>query len=359
MERDIINYSQCWEDPAVLRAALAINAGDSVLSVTSGGDNTLALFLEGPKKIISIDVNPVQNFLLELKMQAAKSLDYREYVEFLGARPSYRRIALFEKIRIHLSPEASAWFSSHKSLIAKGILAGGRFERFLTEFRQYVLPLIHTQKVVKFFLMAPSIELQRQFYRNRWNTRRWRFFFRIISCRFILEHFARQRGMFTYTEKGAIAQKYFERLEKNFTEISFDNNYFMHFCLTGDHGKSLPPYLDEINFNLFKDRSQNLSIVTADLLSYLKSVPEQSFSKFNLSDIFEALPPETNDDLWYEIVRTAKDNAVVVYWSNLVERSYPSSLATSIRADKDLENQLRAKDRVFFYGSFHVNTIFK
>ena len=58
MTKQIINYSQCWEDPAVLNEALAINSQDIVLSITSGGDNTLALLLRNPQRVISIDLNP-------------------------------------------------------------------------------------------------------------------------------------------------------------------------------------------------------------------------------------------------------------------------------------------------------------
>ena len=98
MTNQIINYSQCWEDPILLNEALAINSQDIVLSVTSGGDNSLALLLKKPHKVISIDSNVAQKYLLELKSAAIGSLSHEELLEFLGAKKSSHREELFEKI---------------------------------------------------------------------------------------------------------------------------------------------------------------------------------------------------------------------------------------------------------------------
>ena len=89
MDENIINYSQCWEDPEILMKALNINTDDIVLSVTSGGDNTIALLLSNPQKVIAIDLNPAQNYLLELKLAATKVLSYDEYLSFLGITESF------------------------------------------------------------------------------------------------------------------------------------------------------------------------------------------------------------------------------------------------------------------------------
>ena len=61
MNKKIINYSQCWEDPFILLEALSICENDCVISITSGGDNTIALLLAKPKKIVSIDLISVND----------------------------------------------------------------------------------------------------------------------------------------------------------------------------------------------------------------------------------------------------------------------------------------------------------
>lgn len=360
MDKENINYSQCWEDPQVIIEALSIHPTDRVLSITSGGDNTLALLLADAKKVDSIDLNPTQNYLLELKKSAAKYLAYDEYLELMGVRASERRKALFEKVESSLSPAAATWWSNQQNLIERGIIHCGRFERFTVTFARYVLPLIHSRGTILEFLTCRDIQEQKDFYKNRWNSWRWRFFFGLASNRLMLRRFARQKGMFSYAGGQTVADVYRERLERHLTSVLMRGNYFLHYSLTGEYGEDLPPYLEERGYQqLRKIPESTLSITTDNLLNYLRSMPDNSFSKFNLSDIFEALSPEENDIVWQEIIRTAKSGATVAYWNNLVRRSYPAHQSALIRTNENQLSQLRAKDRVFFYDSFHAHTIFK
>ncbi len=360
MNKNLINYSQCWEDYDLIKKALSIHADDSVLSITSGGDNTLALLLSEPHRIVSVDINMSQNYLLELKMSSAKSLTYDEYLEFLGVVDSRRRISLFEKVHVHLSPSVKMWWLDHENLLNAGVINCGRFERFTIWFAKYILPLVHSKKIISKFLSIDSIEEQRSFYYGTWDSRRWRFLFGLASNRLMLKRFARQRGMFGQSEGRDLANMFLERLERKLDSVLVNSNFYLHYSLIGKYGDDLPPYLQKNAHSFLKKNSNSvLSIITSDLLGYLKSTPNNTFSKFNLSDIFEALSPGENDVLWEEIVRTAKNDAVVVYWNNLVCRTYPARLSDHIKTNEKIERELTAKDKVFFYGSFHVNTITK
>ena len=232
MDKDIINYSQCWEDPDILTKALKISADDIVLSVTSGGDNAIALLLCNPQKITSIDLNYAQNYLLELKLTAAKVLTYDEYLSFLGITDSSNRGDSFSKVKQYLTPEASLFWSNHYTAIETGVINSGRFEKFLNSFRKYLLPLVHSSKTITQFVTVSSLKQQREFYNNRWNTKRWRMYFRLATSRSILKYFARQRGMFKYTKMKMVSDEYLKRLKSNLSNIPLTNNYFLHYCLT-------------------------------------------------------------------------------------------------------------------------------
>ncbi|KKQ58126.1 MAG: S-adenosylmethionine:diacylglycerol 3-amino-3-carboxypropyl transferase-like protein [Microgenomates group bacterium GW2011_GWC1_38_14] len=360
MNKESINYSQCWEDPRILLEALVIGKEDCVLSVTSGGDNTLALLLAGPKKIFSVDLNAAQNHLLELKRAAAKNLNYEEYLEFLGVQESARRMKLFRNIHTDMPSVSQVWWLSHTSLIKQGLVNCGRFERFTSWFARYLLPLIHSKKIISKLLSCRNIDEQKVFYRDWWDTRRWRFFFGLASNRLTLRRFARQRGMFVYVEGETVVDVYRKRLERHLALVPIQGNFFLHYSLTGKYGDALPTYLEEKGYARLRTAPESvLSLVTANLLNYLQSMPADTFSKFNLSDVFEALSQTENDILWEQIIRTAKPGAIVAYWNNLVPRSYPTHLSPKINTDDNHTSQLRAKDRVFFYDSFHAHTILK
>jgi len=355
-----INYSQCWEDSRVLLSALQISQNDVVLSITSGGDNTLAILTQKPEKVVSVDLNNSQNYLLELKLAAIKKLNYQDFLEFLGVKDSSQRTELFKRIQESLSFEARQWWQDHVCLIEKGVINSGRFEKFLQIFAKFVLPAIHSKKTVYEFLNISDLSQQRNFYNHTWNNWRWGFFFKVFSSRIILKKFARQKGIFKYADEPDVGKIYFQRFQKNLQNISVKDNYFVRYCFTGLYDlSSLPPYLEDKNKDLLKDSKTPIDIVTDSVFEYLKKTPDNYFSKFNLSDIFESLSNEENNDLWAEIMRTAKNNAVVTYWNNLVERKYPDYLSKNISDDKNTAERLCKADRAPFYGNFYINKIVK
>src|SRR3989344_5811115 len=116
MAENPINYSMCWEDPTVLREALDVQSDDRVISITSGGDNSLVLLLAKPKEVVSVDINFAQNYLLELKRATALTLEYDEFLEFLGAKKSADRLKFFNTVAPLLSPSIRQWWLEHSEL---------------------------------------------------------------------------------------------------------------------------------------------------------------------------------------------------------------------------------------------------
>lgn len=360
MNKEIINYSQCWEDTEILLEALKISNDDIVLSITSGGDNTITLLLCNPIRITSIDLIPGQNHLLELKLAAAKALNYKDYLSFLGVRDSSNRNNLFLRVKPHLTTKASLFWNNHYTAIEKGVLNSGRFEKFLNLFRKYLLPLVHSNKIVTQFIEISSLEEQRKFYKKYWNTKRWRIYFRLATSSYVLKYLARQRGMYKYTKMKIVSSDYLKRLDSNLFNVPISDNYFLHYCLTGRFTKVLPPYLQEkVHTLLRKNKISNLSIVSSDILTHLKSAPDNSYTKFNLSDIFEALSDEEANSIWEEIIRVSKNGATVVYWDNLLPRPVPPGFSGIVKVEKQLQEKLFQKDRVFFYGGLHIYKVDK
>ena len=49
---EIIRYAQCWEDADILVKGLDVKEGDVCLSIASAGDNSFAMLVNNPKKVI-------------------------------------------------------------------------------------------------------------------------------------------------------------------------------------------------------------------------------------------------------------------------------------------------------------------
>src|ERR1700733_5579116 len=131
-------FGMSWEDPASDRRALAIQPGETLLTVTSGACNTLTLLLEDPGKVYAVDINPSQSYLLELKRAAVRHLEYDELRAFLGLAPSGERLQIFERLRGDLSEAALGYWRGKPEAVRKGGVNAGKYESFIRLLRRFV-----------------------------------------------------------------------------------------------------------------------------------------------------------------------------------------------------------------------------
>ncbi|MBF8249334.1 MAG: hypothetical protein HW374_2134, partial [Bacteroidetes bacterium] len=176
---DDVLYAQCWEDPQLDRAAFGIGKDDVVFSITSGGCNTLTFLLDNPRKVIALDLNPYQNFVLELKIAAFKKLSHDEILEFLGVRDSTKRLDLYRILRNELREESRRYWDGETQKIERGIIHCGRFEAYMRLLRGWVQRLIGASTVKKLFEVVSPAERAR-FYREQWANGWWWLFTRIL-----------------------------------------------------------------------------------------------------------------------------------------------------------------------------------
>lgn len=93
-------YAFTWEDPREDHNILKFSRNDTVLAITSAGDNILAYasLPDPPRKIHAVDLNPCQNHLLELKLASFKTLSRDQIWQMFGEG----RIADFRKLLLRL-----------------------------------------------------------------------------------------------------------------------------------------------------------------------------------------------------------------------------------------------------------------
>lgn len=106
-------YAFTWEDPREDMNLLNIGSDDSILAITSAGDNLLhyACLPKPPRKIHGVDLNPCQNHLLELKLACfkAKLAQHKIWQLFgegkLEDKSEFMHL-LIEKLSPHMSSNA-------------------------------------------------------------------------------------------------------------------------------------------------------------------------------------------------------------------------------------------------------------
>jgi len=102
-------YAFTWEDPREDNNILQFNSDDTVLAITSAGDNILhyASLPNPPKRIHAVDLNPAQNHLLELKLACFRSLSHDQIWSIFGeGKIANFTDLLIDKLSVHMSSQA-------------------------------------------------------------------------------------------------------------------------------------------------------------------------------------------------------------------------------------------------------------
>jgi len=110
-------YAFNWEDPRVDQRLLNIGRDDVVLAITSAGDNVLDYLLECPRRVHSVDLNPNQNHLLELKVASFVALGHADVWKLFGeGRHQQFRELLISKLSPHMSSQALQHWLNHTNV---------------------------------------------------------------------------------------------------------------------------------------------------------------------------------------------------------------------------------------------------
>jgi len=358
--KDIL-YAQCWEDPQIDREAFKITPDDVVFSITSGGCNALAFLIDNPQKIVALDLNPQQHFLLDLKISAFKALSYDELLEFMGVRESRDRFQLYERIRDFLSAESTRFWDGQQKKIQRGIIHCGRYEAYMRLLKRIVItPLIRRKTLMKFFETENPTERTVLFHK-KWENFRWWFLTRIMLSRRLNTLFF-DKAFFAFLDvKFSFGSHFAEKVKQAITQLPMKENNFLSYILLGKFydENNLPQYLKRENYGIIRSRVDRIEIVTDSCENYFSSLHDSSISKFNFTNIFEWMSDDAYENLLKETVRVAKDRAILTYRNLLVFREHHSTLNKNIRSLKKIAKSLHEKDLSFIYNNYVVEEIHK
>lgn len=348
-----INYSSSNEDSESERLALQLNSEDTVLCITGSGARSLDLLIDSPKEIVSIDFNPAQNFLLELKIAAFKSLTYDQLMEFLGVRTSENRVIMFDQLKLHLSAKALDFWQKHTHLIQAGVLYCGTWERLLKKMLKYSY---FRRRKIKKLMTANTLEAQQKIWVSKWDNPSWRFFLRLLSSRFLWVTVVREPGAKLIPKDFNVKQYIKDRLDYMAMNFKLSENHYANLLFNGRYMKScvLPHHLRPENFEIVRTNIERIEIVTASLIDYLPQ-HRSRFSKFSLSDFSSYAPPEIYHSIWENIIFSAKSRAVFCERYFLVKRN-PEKQFGSLQRDSTQEISLVKTDVSAIY-TFGVGVI--
>jgi S-adenosylmethionine-diacylglycerol 3-amino-3-carboxypropyl transferase len=357
-------FNQSWEDPVLDREALRISADrDTVLSITSGGCNCLNLLCLRPRRLICVDANPAQTYLLELKLAGVRHLDHAEFRSLFTSRGGTDAVAIYRRaLRPALPAEARGYWDNNTRVLERGILTQGKLGFFLTWLQRYLRWRVGEARVRRLF-EAGTIDDQRDFYYREIHPRLWNgTTLRILGSRPVLACAGMHPAQYDLIRGSTGIERYIrDRVDYVLTRAPARDNYFVAQALLGTYtdAESVPPYLLERNFDTLRHMADRVVNITAPLAEYLDSSPESSIDRFNLLDIFDWMDRDAHMATVRSVLRAGSQGGRFIYRSAIPSHPVPLELRKVVISEDDLAQRLFERDRSCTYSSFYVYRIDK
>eukprot|EP00884_Botryococcus_braunii_P001650 jgi/Botrbrau1/11486/Bobra.0360s0013.1 len=365
-------YTMSWEDPRPDMEVLKINDKDTVLTLTSGGCNALNLLLHGAGQVVSVDCNPAQSALLELKAAAIRQLSFEDtWLMFgEGRHPQIRR--LFEaKLAPFLSEASLKFWKTRLWYFERGLYYQGGMGSVCWAI-QTLCNALGLGKSLERIATAHTLSEQRTAWEESWLVKfcksgpTWLvdWFTKVLASlffnRFVLWFGAGvpckqyQLILNDGLKMSTYAARVMDGVAKN-SHLRKDN-YFYYNCALGKYSRdNCPSYLVEENFNRLKaSLIDKLVIVTGTFVDQLKS---RTYTKVILMDHVDWQDVGQARDLAASLAKHVAPGGRIIWRSAALVPPY----ARIVRdAGFDVRCISRADegymDRVNMYSSFYVAT---
>jgi S-adenosylmethionine:diacylglycerol 3-amino-3-carboxypropyl transferase len=282
----MIYYSHINEDNRVERELLKTSNCHSVVAICGSGERVISLLDdEKCEKVLVVDYNEEELFLLQLKLAALGVLKVREYLSFIGhySSTAKQRLVHYQQAREHLDRAAVNFWDHHQQFIQAGILNAGYFERFLKRIR-----------LLLNFCLGKNFRhvFEDSYNKDSFPVRRWQLLKKLFSIRLIYKLAGNRDPAFV--GENADTRLIPEALDDSFKTGKAAGCFMSHLVFKGSLRQmdqtNLPPSLKEDVLHRIKSRllsgRLNVQYYHSDLLPFLRDLPPANSKVFySLSDI--------------------------------------------------------------------------
>ena len=363
-----------------------IQPDDVVVSLTSGGCNLFDMLLDGPAKVVGVDVNPCQTYLVLLKKVAIQQLPYEDVWLMFGEgrHPNIR--ALYARHlrpflpqvrpRASLSRACTSWLTRSGSGSAPGIAFGQDADAFWSRRLHYfdtclyyyggmgwivyllceVGRYVGLQRDIDALLRCSSTTEQVQVW-ERGLRRKLSALMRLLDnrlCLWFLNGVPAAQAKLLEEEGGA--RRYVERVFDQVIASSLigRDNYFYRVCLTGRYTKACcPRYLQERHFlRLKRERLLDRLELRTDTLQ--RALASGTFTKAVLMDHMDWLDEPAVRTLAATLGRHVAPGGTIIWRSASRQPWYAPHIEQGGFAVRRVASGAEYMDRVNMYASFYV-----
>lgn len=363
-------YAQIWEDPVVDMEALAIEPGNRIATIASGGCNVFSYLTADPAEIVAVDLNTAHVALNHLKRAAAQHLpDHESFRRFFADADSGANIAAYRAfVRPHLDAISRRYWEGRDLVgrrringFAHGLYKRGLLGNFIG--LAHLVARMHGIDL-RAFLAARTVEEQRAIFDAEFAP-----FFDRKLIRWITDQRSSLFGLgippaqYDALANGKpMADVLRGRLEKLACDFPLEENYFAWQAFGRGYGKGaaapLPPYLQAANYAAVKDRAARVTMLHANMTDMLAAAAAASFDRYVFLDAQDWMSDGQLADLWTQVTRTARPGARVLFRTAAEPSLLPGRLPADLLdrwAYREADSlDYTRRDRSAIYGGVHL-----
>jgi S-adenosylmethionine-diacylglycerol 3-amino-3-carboxypropyl transferase len=364
-------YAQIWEDPVVDLEGLALQPGERVVCIASGGCNLMSYLTASPGAVDAVDLSPAHVALNRLKIAAATALpDRTAFYDFFGHADRPGNIALYDAhIAPVLDPDSRAWWEARQGrlnrridMFARGFYRYGALGKFIG-----AMHLVSKLGRVNYapLLAAESLNDQRAFFDAQiaplFDNRIVRFLARRPAALFGLGIPPAQFEKLAQDGGGDIVPVLRERTRKLMCDFPISENYFAWAAFNrgyrADGTGPVPPYLEARNYDVVREHAPRASIVNRSLTEMLADRDGAGTDAYVLLDAQDWMTDAQLAALWTQITRTARPGARVLFRTGGAPDILPGRVPDDLLRRWSYQPQSRSlweRDRSAIYGGVHL-----
>lgn len=302
-------YAFTWEDPREDIEILNIKPTDTMLAITSAGDNILAYASmdNAPRRIHGVDLNPHQNHLMELKLSAMRALPFEDVWKLFGEgkHDNFTEI-LVRKLSPYMSSHALQYWMRVGEFTFNPKTGRGLYDtgstRWALRIARWVFKVAGVEKDVKELCGCKTVEQQLAI----WNNRVRPALFSPIVTRILIANPVflwkalgvplNQASMID----GGILKYIIDTIEPLLSRslISTDN-YFYYLCLMGHYSRdNCPDYITRHGYNNLAKRKNGIDGIrlhTDTINDVVERIRPASVNHAIVMDHMDWFPPTGNE----------------------------------------------------------------
>ncbi len=312
-------YSIAWEDFKIDSKYINISETDNILMITTGGCNILNTLLLNPNNIISCDLSPSQNALLDLKISAIKNLNYNDFWQLFGLGKHDNIDYLYNnklKKSLKLYSSMDFWNKNLNILCTKGLYKSGKICEPIN-----FLKILYKKKLEKLCKFS-NIDEQYDYYLKNIKPILFNKKTKKFAKKIVLEFAGVPKSQIKIIGNGEYSEDILYEFIKNSYDFVVKNwsikneNYFFHALLMGYYTKNnCPEYLKEKNFEFLKKNINKIKLFNGTLNDYMNN-NNTKFDRFILLDHMDWYEEEKQIDTIFTLMyKNSNKNAFGLFRS--------------------------------------------